>query len=66
LSALSNPGRSNFLSDRKKPLTTHRSIDLRPVPGHGAMRIVASVTAGDPGLVAASGQARWPPAATGQ
>jgi len=32
LSALSNPGRSDFRPDRKKPLTTHRSIDPRAPP----------------------------------
>ena len=43
-------------------MAPNRSIDLRPAHGHGALRVVALRDSRRPGLVAASGQTRWPPA----
>src|SRR5271166_4842605 len=37
-------------------------FDMRPAHGRGALRIVALRDSRRPGLVATSGQTRWPPA----
>jgi len=42
--------------------TAPDSAGLRPAHGHGALRVVALRDSRRPGLVAASGQTRWPPA----